>query len=238
MGRIKKGILTMDDRPSELGYPDYEGSSQPYRVAHILLVKWLNSALSGSPVEREAARRVGELIEGVLGFGFRPPRSMWHGAEPKSLGTYRLRAIAPYYAFEFDLFPLGPDGKWQLLLHCVYAASGGRHQSREGSNRGEWLELEAAGIVVDLALDGRLAKIKRCQVPDCGKWFVTKRDFRVFCCPEHSSDDLRKGTPERKEQQRAAKKAAGERDKREKERSWEYVGKKKDDKRSSRRARR
>jgi hypothetical protein len=207
MGRINKRVLVDDIRPSEIGYPGYGGCpSQPWRNAPILLVNWLNGALLGSPVEREAARQVGGLIEGVTDCRHRTTRAMWFGERPRDghLPSYRLQDIAPYYRFTFDLYPIGESGKWELSLYCVYATPGDRQQSRGGSDQESRLELEAAAMVVDLALDGRLAKIKRCQVPDCGKWFVTRRNFRFSRCKDCRLHDRRKETPERKAQRRAA----------------------------------
>ena len=208
MARIRKGIEVVDDRPCELGYPDYGGGFQPWRNSPILLVNWLNEALSGPPVEREAAGRVGRMIEGLNGFTLRLTKAIREGTPLEGLGFYRLQDIAPYYKFVFDLGFLGRDRKWQLDYYCDYAASFNRHQSGEGSDEEARLELEAAATVVDLALDGRLDKIRRCEVPDCGKWFVAKRDYRALRCKECRLRDRRTATAKRKAQTRAAEKKA------------------------------
>jgi hypothetical protein len=53
--------------------------------------------------------------------------------------------------------------------------------------------------------------MKRCEVRSCGKWLLTKDDPRVLCCTDHDFDDLRKGTPKRKQQVNAAAKRARKR---------------------------
>ena len=146
------------------------------------------------------------------------------------------RNVAPFYKFNFDLSPPIDGRKWRLFLKISFRNSEDRDQPRDATDKGQRIELGAVETVIDLALGGRLGTIKQCRIPDCCKWYTTKDDPRVLCCPDHSSDDLRKGTPERKEQLRtAAKKTRGD----EKERQaqgWKDVGKKGDHKGPSRRA--
>ena len=220
MGRIKKGVLLFDLRPLEIEYPDYKGPFEEYRMKHIFLVEWLNSALLGSPMERDAAKRVGKLIEGVTDCADKTKKAIWFfGGTEKVLPSYRLRDIAPFYRFEFDLFPLGESGKWQLLLNCIYAACADRQWPNKELDEESRRELEAAAIVVDLALDGRLAKIKQCQAPDCRKWFVTKRDFRVSRCKDCRLHDRRADTAERAKQVSEASRKAHAGEKKKNERS-------------------
>jgi hypothetical protein len=132
-----------------------------------------------------------------------------------------LRMIEPFYTFNFDLHPPRDFRKWKLLFTISFSNRSEDSGQSDGTLVQEpSLELGAVATVVELALRGRLETIRQCEVPDCGVWFTSKKnDPTRRCCPAHSTDDLRKGTPERKEQLRAAAKASREREIRVRERA-------------------
>jgi hypothetical protein len=62
MGRLKKGIWVFNDAGDEYDTPWIEGRVIKYRE---VLVEWLNRALAGVSADRDAAERVGTLIENM-----------------------------------------------------------------------------------------------------------------------------------------------------------------------------
>jgi hypothetical protein len=193
---------------------DWVGQRVGYRHG---LVLWLNRALSKTLADREAADRVGTLINGlnISNAKWLDSDNVWIRKSRKATGFKSLKELARYYKFEIDLHPSGDGARWGLDLNCVDAPSGDGSELRarfddliaqDGICNPEMLAVEA---VIHSALEGRLGTIRRCEVGSCGKWFLTKKDdARRRCCPEHDVDDLRSGTPERKEQNRKAAKSA------------------------------
>jgi hypothetical protein len=221
MGRIKKSSLVLHP----IGYMALiYGTIAPSRPG-IHLVNWLNSQLSSSPENQEAAERVGGVIKRMHEAALRQTKnvvpSLTQTRLRESKGVAMLQNVAPFYRFEFDLYPPSRVGKWWLFLKISFSSSKDGDQVCATLSQGQRMELEALDTVVDLAIAGRLGTIRQCNVPGCREWFITKDDPRVLCCPVHSSDDLRKGTPERKEQLRRAAKKAREEEKKAEERALE-----------------
>jgi hypothetical protein len=227
MARLKKGYLVFRDIPPEHSSPKSERRKVGYR--HVL-VDWMNRALLGTAADREAAERLGALIKGMNDCN----TSRWSDSKkawiPKrrnnnpdgfTVGLKSLSQQAPWYKFTIDLSPWLDGIKWFLVINCEEAPSGDGHDLRARWEDGvRNPELEAVEAVVHIALDGHLGTIRRCEVGSCRKWFLTKDDTRVRCCPDHDVDDLRKGTLERKKQVNAAAKKARDRDKAEDEQHW------------------
>lgn len=240
MGRLRKGIWVFNDASGEYDSPGIDGRTVEYRN---VLVDWLNRAFAGASADREAAERVSALGENMNEntADYLKSVDLWKAeGKPQALPfckTFREIASAFDYELELDLAPRHGSTKWHLAFHCVAAPSGdayGRWQflNEKGQDpqplTEKWPgvpkrfnpECQAVNAVVFIALEGRLGTMKRCQVGSCRKWFLTKDDPRVSCCPDHSVDDLRKGTPERRKQVSAAAKRARERVKAEDQEYW------------------
>jgi hypothetical protein len=85
-------------------------------------------------------------------------------------------------------------------------------------------ECQAVNAVVFIALEGRLGTMRRCEIECCERWFLTKDDPRVRCCPDCDVDDLRTGTAKRKKQLSVAAKRARDRAKAADEEYWKLRG--------------
>ena len=227
------------------------GEGVPFRTS-ANLVDWLNSTLSSSPVDREAAERVGSMIRRLNrnAARLRMPKDIDH----RSLDMRRwfwavgisekrcvplLQTCAPFYNFNFDLYPpWGGRDNWRLIIKISFSRPEDSNRPRDDMDKGQRMELEAVDTVVDLALSGLLGRLKDCKVRDCGKWFVTKNDPRVQHCKAHTYDDLRQGTPKRKKQLNEAAKNARKHAKTVDVAYWENARKGQLKKPSSRRAQR
>jgi hypothetical protein len=244
MGRLRKGIWVFNDAGGEYDTPWIEGRVINYRE---VLVEWLNRAFASSPADRDAAERVGTLIESMneSTAEYFEAGDLWIArGSPETLPfckTFQEIAFVHDYQIELDLCPRGGSTKWHIAFHCVTAPSGDAYERWQFSNdKGEgpqplhekWPEVpkrfnpecQAINAVVFVALEGRLGTIKRCQVKECRRWFLTKDDPRVLCCPAHDVDDLRSGTEERKEQNRDAAKRARKQLKADDEKQWTGSG--------------
>ncbi len=227
MGRLKKGVLVFRRIPPE----GSEGQEIGYRH---LLVDWLNRARLGTAADREAAERVGAFVNSLNDSN----KYKWSGQRwlPKSRkanpdDTPRdwksLKEHAPYYKFTIDLAPWLDGVKWELVVKCLVPSDGDQEQMLVGPGEAPELRVRwegeeedvacnperlSAEAVIQIALDGRLGTIKRCEVPNCCQWFLTKDDPRARYCPQHDADDFRKDTPKRREQLIAAAKKARKQD--------------------------
>lgn len=240
MGRLRKGMWVFNDAGGEYDTPWVEGKVINYRE---VLVEWLNRAFASSPADRDAAERVGTLIESMneSTAEYFEAVDLWiTRRRPEVLPfckTFQEIASVHDFEIELDLCPRGGSTKWHIAFHCVTAPSGDAYERWQFLNeKGEgpqplhekWPEVpkrfnpecQAVNAVVFVALEGRLGTMKRCQVGSCGKWFLTKDDPRVRCCADHDADDLRKSTAPRKKQLAAAQKRARENAKAEEEKHW------------------
>lgn len=247
MGRIKKGVLVLRD------YKIKPASAEKFGYRHDL-VDWLNRAQTGSRQDRDAAKRVGTLIvrmnDAALRFSSSwekytnwrlsgTEEACWGSPVPESARIHftSLRRISPDYKPDVDLYPSWNSDKWQLGFYCdVPSGEGNQIRTRWGGEDDDNPEIQAVTAIVHIALDGQLGTIRQCQVGNCGRWFLTKDDPRVRCCPDHDVDDLRKGTQERRKQVSAAAKRARERVKAEDEQYWSRQRRDKLVKRGRRRA--
>ena len=230
MARLKKGIWVFNDASGEFDSPGVEGCTIKYRE---VLVDWLNRALFGTLEDQRAAERIGAVINKMNenAVAYLETVNSWQLEGGGKLGVFpfceTFQAIAPSYKLEVDLCPRDGSKKWQLAFRCVNAPSGEACERRDEMHE-IWPavpkyinpECQAVDAVVFIALEGRLGTIGRCEAGSCRKWFLTKDDPRVRCCPEHDVDDLRRGTPERKKQVNGAAKRARERAKAEDEKYW------------------
>jgi len=233
MGRLRKGIWVFNDASGEYDSPGIDGRTIKYRE---VLVDWLNRALASSPADQGAAERVGSLVESMNDCTAKYLQAVdsWNAAgKPEAVPvckTFREIASAHDYELELDISPRHGSTKWHIAFHCVAAPSGDAYQRWEFSKEKgldpqplneKWPELpkrfnpecQAVNAAIFIALQGRLGTIKRCQVKECRRWFLTKDDYRVRYCPLHDSDDLRKGTLPRKKQLAAAQKRVREKTK-------------------------
>ena len=230
MARLKKGIWVFNDASGEYDSPGVDGRTINYRE---VLLDWLNRALSGTPADRDAAGRIGALINKMNHntAEYLETVNSWQSEGGLELGVFPVcktfRAIAASYELELDLCPRHGSKKWHLAFRCVNAPSGeelepssGIHESWPNVPKHFNPECEAVDAVVFIALEGRLGTIRRCEVGSCRKWFLSKDDLRVRCCRDHDVDDLRKRTPERKAQVNAAAKRARERERDGDEKYW------------------
>jgi hypothetical protein len=231
MGRIKKGVVVSRE------YKVKPTSGQRFGYRHDL-VDWLNRARTGPARDRETAERVGALIAGMNDAALRFSSSWkkymswrlagtedacWGTPVPESDRIYlkTLRGVSPDYKPEVDLKPSFDGDKWELVFHCdVPSGEGTQIQARWGGESDDNPESQAIEAIIFIALDGQLGTIRRCEVGSCGKWFLTKDDPRVRCCPDHDVDDLRSGTEKRNSQVKAAAKRARTRAKAEDEQYW------------------
>jgi hypothetical protein len=230
MARLRKGIWVFNDASGEYDSPGVDGRTINYRE---LLVEWLNRAFSGTPTDRKAAERIGKLINNMndSAVEYLETVTEWQSEGGLELGVVPVcktfLAIASSYELELDLCPRHGSKKWQLAFSCVNAPSGDAFAPDSGIDE-SWPDMpkhfnpecQAVNAVVFIALEGWLGTISRCEVGSCHKWFLTKDDPRVRCCPDHDVDDLRKGTPERKKQVNAAAKRARQQAKTEEEEYW------------------
>lgn len=233
MPRLRKGIWVFNDASGEYYSPGIDGRTIEYRK---VLVDWLNRAFAGGPADREAAERVGALVENMNENTAEYLKAVgsWEAyGKPEAVPvckTFREIASAFDYELELDLSPRHNSRKWHLAFHCVTAPSGdayGRWQFLNAKGQEpqplseKWPgvpkhfnpECQAVNGVIFIALEGRLGTMKRCQVENCRNWFLTKDDPRVSCCAHHNADDLRRQTPKRRAQLKAAAKRAREREK-------------------------
>jgi len=185
-----------------------------------ILVDWLNRAFLATPADRDAAERVGTVIKRMNeSTANLLAHVQWigRGCVDSPAPTYEsFDQIASSYKFNVDLYPPHEARKWELRCTCANAPSGEvylpatksgllrvapqlseRWPGRAAVYNPEGLALEA---VVFTALYGRLGTIKRCEVATCRKWFLSKDDRRVRCCPKCDVDVLRRGTPKRRKQ--------------------------------------
>ena len=241
MGRLRKGVWVFNDASGEYDSPGIDGRTIAYRD---VLVDWLNRAFASSPADRDAALRVGALIDNMNENNAEYSKAVdsWKAeGKPEAVPfckTFREIASVHDYELELDLCPRHGSKKWHIAFHCVTAPSGDAYERWQFSNEKgpdpqplteKWPEVpkrfnpecQAVNAVVFVALEGRLGTIKRCQVKECRRWFLTKDDPRVLCCSDHDVDDLRSGTPDRKKQNSEAAKRARERAKAEEENHWE-----------------
>ncbi len=230
MGRLRKGLWVFNDASGEYDSPGIDGRTIRHRE---VLVDWLNRALAGLPADRDAAERVGALIENMDESTAEYLHSVdsWNAkGRPAAVPfckTFREIASAHDYELELDLCPRHGSKKWHIAFHCVTAPSGDAYQRWQFINeKGEdpqplnekWPEVpkhfnpecQAVNAVIFIALEGSLGTMKRCEVEECRKWFLTKDDCRVRYCASHDSDDFRTGTPRRKKQLAAAQKRTRE----------------------------
>jgi hypothetical protein len=240
MGRLRKGIWVFNDASGEYESPGIEGRTIKHRE---VLVDWLNRALANSPADREAAERVGGLMRhmNTSTAEYLEAVEAWNAkGKPEAIPfckTFREIASAHDYELELDLCPRPASKKWHMAFHCVTAPSGDAYRRWQFLNEKgleprplneKWPEMpkrfnpecQAVNAVVFVALEGRLGTIKRCEVKECWRWFLTKDDCRVRYCPHHDSDDLRRGTLPRKKQLAAAQKRARENAKHKEEKFW------------------
>jgi hypothetical protein len=233
MGRVKKGVLMLREYLNGKSMIFGEDFGDRYD-----LIDWLNRASKGPSRDRKAADRVGTVIRGMNEAAVKFSRSWnqymdwrlsgteeasWGSPAPKSLRIYlnSMRGISPRYKLEFDLSPSFDGDKWKITFHCSAPSGKGTEiKARWDGESDENPESQAIETVVVIALDGRLGTIRQCEVGACGKWFLTKADSRIRCCPEHNVDDLRSGTEERKKQNKEAAKRARDRQRDEDERQW------------------
>jgi hypothetical protein len=233
MARLKKGIWVFHDASGEYDSPAIEGRTTKYRE---VLVDWLNRAFASTSADRDAAKRVASLMKEMndTTAEYLKDVESWQSGGERQLGavpfckTFQEIASANEYELELDLCPRHGSRKWHLAFHCVTAPSGDAYERYQLSNvkqdpqplSEEWrdvprrfnAECQAVNAVVFIALEGRLGTIKQCQVKECRRWFLTKDDGRVRCCPDHDSDDLRRGTEPRKKLMAAAQKRARDRE--------------------------
>jgi len=244
MGRLRKGIWVFNDESGEYDSPGIDGRTTKYRE---VLVDWLNRAFASSPADRDAAERIGVLVvnmnENTAEY-LKAVDSWEEERKPKAIPFCKgLREIASEFAYEFevDIAPRHGSNKWHIAFHCVTAPSGDAYERWQFLNENgqgpqalseKWPgaprrfnpECQAMNAVAFVALEGRLGTVKRCQIKECRRWFLTKDDCRVRYCRQHDSDDLRKGTPPRKKQLAAAQKKVREKAKTEGEKPWEQNG--------------
>ncbi len=231
MGRIKKGVLVLRE------YKMKPASKEKFGYRHDL-VDWLNRARRGSSYDRDAAKRVGTLISRMNEAALRLSNSWrkymrwrvsgteeacWGSPVPDSARIHftSLRRVSIDYKPDVDLYPSWNNDKWQLGFYCdVPSGEGNQIQTRWGGESDDNPESQALEAIIFIALDGQLGTIRQCQVGSCGRWFLTKDDARVRCCPDHNVDDLRKGTQERRKQVTAAAKRARERVRAEDKEYW------------------
>jgi hypothetical protein len=239
VARLKKKFLVYRDIPPESDYTDPRGEGRRIGYRHVL-VDWLNRGLSGGSADRKAAERVGTLIHRMQDSTVKYLKTLkWslsntRGDEPgpeDAPGCESFLEIACSYDLEFDMLP-GIDGKnWMLVCRCmktpsgeVYAGGiaapelGARWDGQDSICNPEGMAVDA---VIFTALDGLLGTIRRCEVDCCRKWFLTKDDPRIRCCPDHNVDVLRKSTQKRIEQVRAAAKVARDRARDEEKKHWQ-----------------
>jgi hypothetical protein len=240
MGRLRKGIWVFNEPIGEHNGPPIEGPPPNYQGA---LLDWLNRALAGSPGDRRAAERVGALMKSMneTTAEYLEAVDEWIEARKpdvfRQCKTFEEIASAFDYELELDVCPRPGFKKWHLAFGCVSTPSGDAY--------GRWVCLDKAGLepepllqkwpevprhfnpecqavnaVIFLALEGRLGTIKQCQIGDCGTWFAADDDDRRRFCPEHNSDDARRGTKHRQKQLAAAQKRARENAKHEEEKFW------------------
>ena len=233
MGRLRKGV-SMLEKYVDAGLTVFgEKVGDRYE-----LVDWLNQALQGPARDRHAAERVGSLIGGMNDAAMVYSRSYqeytrwrfsgtkeanWGSPVPESARIHirSLRGISSSYKPEFDLLPSSEGDKWEFMFHCdAPSGDGSKILARWPGESDENPESQAVEAVVLIAVNGRLGTLKRCQIGSCGKWFITKDDPRIRWCPDHDTDDFRKGTPERKKQVNAAAKRARDRAKIEEQKHW------------------
>jgi hypothetical protein len=244
MGRLKKGISIFRDVPHELD-PDPRARKNPdgspigYR--HIV-VDWLNRALSGTTADRDAAERIGALVQrmnqsAARSVDFDRNRISLFGVDGASEHAPNPRielldeiAASYSYRLEPNLIPpmMGDGNKWQLLIHCTGTPSGELGSQKLGTRiEGEDAccnpECLVVEMIIMIAIDGQLGTIRRCEV--CSRWFLTKADPRVRCCPDHDVDNLRKGTPVRNKQLAAAAKTRRKNEKEDDQKSWKQLTK-------------
>lgn len=242
MGRLKKGIWVFNDASGEYASPGVDGRTIRYRD---VLVDWLNRALSGPPADRDAAERIGALMKNMNQNTNEYLKAVdsWNAEGGPKLGfvpfckTFEEIASDYGYELELDLCPRYGSKKWHLAFHCVTAPSGDAYERWQVLNEKgpdpqplheKWPdvpkrfnpECQAVNAVVSIALEGRLGTMRRCEIESCARWFLTKDDPRVRCCPDCDVDDLRKGTVKRKKQLSAAAKRARDRAKAEEQRHW------------------
>ena len=230
-------MWVFNDASGEYDSPGVDGRVIDYRG---VLVGWLNRALASSPADRDAAGRVGTLIESMneSTAEYLERVDSWNAeGRPEAVPPCKtfLQIAAYDYGLEFDLCPRPGFKKWHIAFHCVTAPSGEMVFIKKWSDprplNEEWPEVprrfnpecQAVNAVLFIALDGRLGTMKRCQVKTCRRWFLTKDDRRVRYCEHHDSDDLRKGTPPRRKQLATAQKRAREKTKIE-EKPWGQSG--------------
>lgn len=218
MGRIKKTLL-IDMPLQQIGH--VYGGRPPFED-NKGLVKWLNEAQVGSGPDQEASRRVRTVILRMHGLAatYKDVSATEWGRDlfaVAQMGT--LRIIEPGYTFNFDLYPPLDFGKWRLQFIISFSKQSGEDNRMDGAlMQQKSRELAALAVVVDLALKGRLETVRQCDA--CGRWFIAKNDPRRRCCPSHTADDLRRGTPERKAQLRRSAKDSRERARKEDEQWW------------------
>jgi hypothetical protein len=230
-GAVRKGIWVFNDASGEYDSPGIDGRVTEYRE---VLADWLNRALACGSADRDAAERVGTLIEAMneSTAEYLEAVNSWNrDGRPEAVPlckTFREIASAHHYELELDLCPRHGSKKWHMAFHCVTAPSGHAFERWQQLNKKwpapqslieNWPEVpkrfnpecQAVNAVVFIALEGRLGTMKRCQVKECQRWYLTKDDCRARYCPHHDSDDLRKGTSPRKKQLAAAQKRVRER---------------------------